>query len=107
MGDFFEVNESNFEKEVLKSEQPVVLEFGASWCVPCKRLEPILKQLEQEWKGRVRFAKLDVDESVNLTMKYQVMSVPTVILFSRGEALQRLSGLQTRDKLIEKLSPHL
>lgn len=107
MAEFFEITENNFEQEVLKSSLPVMLEFGAVWCAPCKHLDPILKQLEQEWQGRARFAKVDVDTSEKLTMKYQIMGVPTVILFVKGEPRQRTTGLQTRNKLIEKFEPYL
>jgi thioredoxin 1 len=105
--EFLHVNEANFEKEVLQSAQPVVLEFGAAWCQPCKQLEPVLAKLGQEWSGRVRMVKVDVDESANLAMRFQVMGVPTVILFAGGKAVTRFSGYQPRERVIEKLSPHL
>lgn len=107
MSDFKEINETNFEQEVLKSTQPVVLEFGAVWCAPCKRLEPILLQLSKDWQGKAIFAKVDVDQSANLTMKYGIMGVPTVILFENGQARERLTGLQSRDRLVEKFQPYL
>jgi thioredoxin 1 len=107
MSDFIEINEANFDLQVLKSVQPVVLEFGAVWCGPCKRLEPILKQLSQEWAGKARFAKVDVDQSSDLAIKYGIMGVPTVILFQNGEVQQRLTGLQSRERLIEKFQPYL
>jgi thioredoxin 1 len=70
-------------------------------------MEPVLEQLATEWNNRLRLAKVDVDESVSLTLKFQVMSVPTLILFVNGEACQRLSGKQPRDRLVEKFSPFL
>src|SRR5512147_2935314 len=103
MDAFLHVSEENFEKEVLQSAQPVVVEFGAVWCQPCKQLEPVLAKLGQEWNGKARLAKIDVDESVNLTMKFQVMGVPTVILFVNGKATTRFSGFQPRDKILKKL----
>jgi thioredoxin 1 len=107
MSDFLEINETNFEQEVLKAGRPVVLEFGAVWCGPCKRLEPILLQLSKEWQGKALFAKVDVDHSANLAMKYGIMGVPTVILFQDGQARERLTGLQPRERLVEKFSPYL
>ncbi len=101
------VDEANFDDEVLKSEKPVLLEFGATWCVPCRQLEPELVKLEGEWSGKVQLAKLDVDESPNVTVKYGVMSVPTLILFVKGEAKQRLTGLQNRQRIVEKMSAFL
>ena len=108
MGLFLEVDDERFNAEVLQSGLPVVVEFGATWCQPCKHIEPLLEQLSKEdWHGKVRLVKVDVDESVNLTMRYQVMSVPTVILFSDGEQRERLVGSQPRKKLVDKFSPYL
>ena len=107
MGDLFVVTADAFQSEVLQSKTPVVVEFGAVWCAPCKMLEPILKQLMEEWGQKARVVKMDVDESADIVMKYQVMSVPTVILFKNGQPLERLSGFQPKDKLVGKITPHL
>lgn len=107
MESFIHVDENNFEKEVLKSMVPVVLEFGAAWCQPCKQLEPILTKLGQEWGSKVRLVKVDVDESVDLTMKFQVMGVPTVILFTNGQPAARFTGYQPRERIIDKLGPFI
>lgn len=107
MSEFLAVNQQNFQREVLESDLPVLLEFGAVWCAPCKRLEPILLQLGNEWSGKVRLAKLDVDESADITMQFQIMSVPTLVLFVNGQAQQRVTGLQQRDRLVEKFGPFL
>ncbi len=108
MDSFLHVDEANFEDQVLKAEKPVLVEFGATWCVPCRQLEPELARLEEsEWAGKVQLVKLDVDESPSVTMKYGVMSVPTMILFVKGEAKQRLTGLQSRQRIVEKMSAFL
>ncbi len=107
METFLQVSEATFEQEVLKAALPIVVEFGAVWCQPCKQLEPVLAKLAVEWNGKARLAKVDVDASANLTMQFQVMSVPTVILFSGGKAVARFNGYQNRERIIEKLQPHL
>lgn len=107
MSQFIHIDENNFEQEVLHSDTPVLLEFGASWCAPCKRLEPLLLELGNSWSECVRLAKVDVGECVILTIQFQIMSVPTVILFKNGKPIETISGLQTRQKLIEKFEPHL
>jgi thioredoxin 1 len=107
MSEFLAVNQDNFQQEVLQSSVPVLVEFGAVWCAPCKRLEPILLQLGNEWQGKVRIAKLDVDESADLTMQFQIMSVPTLVLFQHGKVQQRITGLQPRERLVEKFAPFL
>lgn len=107
MGSFLAVNDRSFEGEVLQSSLPVLVEFSAEWCGPCKQIEPLLEQLSADWQGQVRLVKVDVDQSVDTTLRYQVMSLPTVILFVNGEARQRVSGKQPRDRLVEKFSPFI
>lgn len=101
------INDATFDQQVLKSPVPVLVEFGAVWCGPCRQMEPILEQLASEWDGKVSLAKVDVDESINTTLQYQVMSVPTLILFVDGQACQRVSGKLPYDRLVEKFSPFL
>lgn len=103
MESFIHADEKTFENEVLKSATPVVVEFGAVWCQPCKQLEPVLARLGQEWGAKARLVKVDVDESVNLTMQYQVMGVPTVILFTNGQPSARFTGFQPRERILDKL----
>lgn len=107
MGLFLSVNDHSFEGEVLQSSLPVLVEFCAEWCGPCKQIEPLLEQLSAEWQGQVRLVKVDVDQSVDTTLRYQVMSLPTVVLFVNGEARQRVSGKQPRNRLVEKFSPFI
>ncbi len=107
MNSFIHVNEENFDQVILKADAPVLLEFGATWCSPCKRLEPELEKVAAGQAGKVSVAKLDVDESANLTMQYQVMSVPTTILFVKGQPVQRMTGYQSRDRILEKIESYL
>jgi thioredoxin 1 len=105
---FVDLQTSEFEKIVLKSPHPVIVEFGAPWCIPCKRVEPLLIELqEREWGGKVELVKVNVDEAIDLTMQYHVMGVPTVILFVKGEPVAQLSGNQPRKRFVEKFSPFL
>jgi thioredoxin 1 len=104
MSSFDTVNEENFGTQVLKSTLPVVVDFGAEWCGPCKRLDPILEKLNQEWDGKVRMVRVDVDINAEVAAQYQVMSLPTLILFKGGKEQERLFGLQSRERIIEKFS---
>ena len=105
---FHDIDDATFDIEVLKSPVPVLVEFGAEWCGPCRHMEPILEQLAAaDWQGKVRLAKIDVDQSVDTTIRFQVMGVPTLILFINGEVRERVSGKQPRDRLVEKFTPYL
>lgn len=96
------VTEKNFESEVLKSDVPVLVDFTATWCGPCKQLAPIVEKIASEQQGKVKVFKLDIDENPQLTAKYGVRSVPTVLVFKGGAKAGQHVGLTTKDKL-EKL----
>ncbi len=105
MADLAQVNEENFTKEVLQSSLPVMVDFTAVWCGPCKMLDPVVKQLADEWAGKVKFVKLDVDHNPELAMRYQVMGVPTLMLFVSGQPGQRVSGYLPKDRIAAKFGP--
>jgi len=107
MAEISYVSEESFQDDVLRAEQPVIVDFTAAWCGPCKMLEPILKQLAQDWQGKVRVFKLDVDECPDLTARFQVMGVPTLMLFVGGQIVGRLVGYQPKNKIVENFSPYL
>jgi thioredoxin 1 len=107
MVDINYVNEGDFQVEVLDSTLPVLVDFTATWCGPCKMLDPIVKQLASEWEGKVKVVKLDVDQNTGVAMQYQVMGVPTLMLFSNGEPQQRLTGYQPKDRIVAKLASHI
>ncbi len=101
------VTESNFQNEVLNAEGPVLVDFTAVWCPPCKMVDPIVKQLAQDWEGKVKVFKLDADQNPNIMMQYGVLGIPTLMLFQGGKVQERLTGYLPKDKLLSKLNPHL
>jgi thioredoxin 1 len=105
--EILKTNQADFPKDVLESDLPVLVDFTAAWCGPCKMLEPVVKQLAQDWDGRVKVVKLDIDENQDLTMQYQVMGVPTLILFVKGQPVQRVSGYQPKDRLLAKFRDYI
>jgi len=106
MAEMLNVNEAPFESEVLKADRPVLVDFSAVWCGPCKMLDPIVKQLADEWQGQVKVVKIDADQSPGIVAQYGVMGIPTLMLFKGGEIKERLTGYKPKDKLIKTFSPH-
>ncbi len=97
------LNQDNFAKEVLQSQLPVLVDFFGEWCPPCKLLAPIIEELAQELAGTVKVGKLNIDQNREIASQYNVMSVPTMILFEDGKEKKRMVGLRTRADLLKEL----
>ena len=91
----------NFEEEVLKKDGVILVDFFATWCGPCKMLAPVLFQIAEEYKDKIRVGKVNVDENNELAMKYQIASIPTLIFFKNGEIVKTSVGLSTKSELID------
>jgi thioredoxin len=101
------VTEADFQTEVLNATDPVLVDFTAVWCGPCRMVDPIVHQLADDWSGKVKVVKLDADQNPNILMRYGVLGIPTLMLFKGGEIKERLTGYQPKDKLVSKLNVHL
>ncbi|MBM3125499.1 MAG: thioredoxin [Chloroflexi bacterium] len=107
MTDVQYVTEMDFQEQVIGATLPVLVDFTATWCQPCKMIEPIVKQLAGEWDGKVKVVKLDADQNPNIMMQYGVLGIPTLILFKGGEIKERLTGFHSKEKLAAKVTPHV
>ncbi len=94
-----ELNDDNFESEVLKSEMPVLVDFWAPWCGPCKAIAPTIEALEQSFGDKMKFVKLNVDENPVTPSKYGIQAIPTLIFFKNGEVADQITGMVAREKL--------
>jgi len=102
-----EVNQDSFENEVIKSDIPVLIDLWAPWCGPCRALHPIVEKVAEDFSGKLKVMKLNIDESPAIAGKYQVMSIPTLLLFSKGEVEIQIIGLVSKDKIVKKITPFI
>ena len=99
--------DTNFKNEVLDSEVPVLVDFYADWCGPCKMMSPLVEELATEYAGKAKVGKLNVDESGNTAQKYKVMSIPTLLIIKKGQVVDQIVGAVPKQQLINKLNSHL
>jgi thioredoxin 1 len=102
-----EINDSNFKSEVSDSQIPVLVDFWAPWCGPCKMVAPVLDEISKEYEGKVKVAKLNVDESPNTATEFGIRSIPTLILFKDGKVLEQTIGGQSRENIKQMIDKSL
>ncbi|MCX6121466.1 MAG: thioredoxin [Ignavibacteriales bacterium] len=102
-----ELSETNFEQEVLKATTPVLVDFWAVWCGPCKMIAPIVDELAVEYEGKLKIGKVDVDNHQQIAMQYGIRSIPTLLIFKDGKVVEQIVGAAPKKSLIDKLSKHL
>ncbi len=107
MAGIVNLSTSTFDETVLAGDQPVVVDFWAEWCGPCKAISPILTELADELDGKVTISKVNVDDNPDLAMRYNVMSIPTLLVFSQGEVSKRLVGAKGKSQLLQELDEFL
>ena len=102
-----EITRENFEKEVIQSDKPVLVDFWAPWCGPCKMVAPIIDEVAKEYEGKVKVAKVNIDDASDIASQYNVMSIPTLMIFKGGTILTQTVGAVSKDELVKLLTPHL
>ena len=101
------ITDDTFEEEVLKSSLPVLIDFWAAWCVPCRMIAPAVEQIAESHKDKLKVAKMNVDENMKTPGKYGIRGIPTLLLFKGGELKETMVGVQSKEKIIEVISRHL
>lgn len=94
-----QISEQNFETDVLKSDKPVIVDFYADWCGPCKMMSPVIDELSDKYKDKMNFCKCNVDDNENIAQKYNIMSIPAIFIFNGGEIVKKFVGAQSKKDL--------
>lgn len=102
-----DVTEQTFEAEVLSADMPVVVDFGAKWCGPCRKLAPVLDEIEAGFDGKAKVVKIDADENREIMKKYSVSGLPSILVFKNGEAVERMVGLVPKSTIISNVEKYL
>lgn len=106
-GNILEFSDQNFEQEVLGSDKPVLVDFWAEWCAPCRMIAPTVEAIAGEYEGRAKVGKLNVDENQSVTSRYNIRSIPTLLVFKNGEIREQLVGTTSKDNLAKLLDKNL
>lgn len=107
MGNVIEIEDAQFEQEVINSPIPVVVDFWAKWCGPCRKLGPVIDEISENYDGKVKFAKVDTEKCLETAKKYSISGLPSLLIFKQGEAVERMTGLMPKSTIISNIEKHI
>jgi len=102
-GNVLELTQDNFENEVLKSDKPVIVDFWATWCMPCKMVAPVIEEMAREYKDKYKVAKLNIDDAMDIATDYSVMNIPTLVFFNNGAEVARMVGVASKRDILKRI----
>ncbi len=107
MGNVIEINDENFEQEVVKSDIPVLVDFWATWCGPCRKLGPVIDEISESYNGKVKFVKVNVEDNTETAKNYSISGLPSLLVFKTGEAVERMTGLMPKSTIVSNIEKHI
>ena len=107
MSKIIEINDSNFEEEVKLSDVPVLVDFWAPWCGPCRKLSPVVDELAEEYADKIKVVKVNTDENLKVTQEFSISGIPCVLIFKGGQAVERLVGLMQKSQLVSNIEKYI
>ena len=107
MGNVIEINDENFEHEVVKSDIPVLVDFWATWCGPCRKLGPVIDEISESYNGKVKFVKVNVEDNTETAKTYSISGLASLLVFKAGEAVERMTGLMPKSTIVSNIEKHI